>query len=78
MSIVIVRAVTTKGVIRGTWIVVVPFECPSVIDYGSPFVVGILNRVRSRSDFHPENYGRKSMLQVEFVEFDANFTEFIG
>jgi len=78
MGIVIVRMVSTRGVIQGTWLVVVPFECPPVIDYGSPMVEGILNRVRGRSDFNPESYGKKSMLQVEFLEFDADFTEVIA
>jgi hypothetical protein len=78
MGIVIVRMVSTRGVIQGTWLVVVPFECPPVIDYSSPMVEGILDRVRGRSDFNPESYGKKSMLQVEFLECDADFTEVIA
>lgn len=78
MSIVIVRMVSTRGVISGTWIVLVPFECPSVIDYGSPMILGIIDRVKAREDFHREQHPKNAMLQVEFVEFDANFTEVIA
>lgn len=78
MGIVIVRMVNIRGEVEGTWLVAVPFECPLVIDFASPMIEGILNRVRCRPDFHRESYSRKAAFQVDFVEFDVNFTEFIG
>lgn len=76
MSLWLVQMVTRTGEIENSWVVLLPWKAPEVVDSGSKIYKEVCARVTARPDFHPENFTGTFLAHP--IDFDINFTQIIG